>query len=394
MTLPYRSALTSPFPIAAKPAPNEVRSAWVESIPGIKALEPEWRALINQTGDRSPFLRPEWVTSTLENFLPEAPPAILVVRENSNLSSILPLWRSKTFFGRLPLRTLRSISSIHSIRSDLVGGSAQSDAATEQTWAALKHESWWNALRLDDVPENGAFHRILRLAKRDGFLTAVWRTRLCPFLPISSSDDPQSSCPKRYKSFRNRLKGKLEKLSAHGPVSFEIHQNATPEVIDQFFELEAGGWKGHAGSAIKSRDMTRRFYTDMITHAAAHGYLLMYSMKLNGKPIAMHLGLLDGGIYYTPKVAYDEGFREFSLGHILMRHVVHDLPRTGSSRFEFLGPNALWKSVWTTHLLRHDNCYIFRPNLAGRVAHMTLSQLASRLRTLRHRLKGDPQIIP
>jgi CelD/BcsL family acetyltransferase involved in cellulose biosynthesis len=393
MTLPNRSAFTPPLPLVEKPALNEVRSAWVESRSGIKSLEPEWRALIKGTAHRSPFLRPEWTTSTLEAFLPNAQPAILVTRENSQLSSILPLVRSNTCFGRLPLRTLRSISSIHSIRSDLVGGDSQSEAATEQTWAALKHESWWNALRLDDVPENGAFHRILRLAKRDGFLTAVWRTRLCPFLPISSSGDPQSNCPKRYKSFRNRLKGKLEKLAAHGPVSFEIHQNATPEVIAEFFELEAGGWKGQAGSAIKSRDTTRRFYTDMITHGAAHGYLRMYSMKINGKPVAMHLGLLDDDVYYTPKVAYDEGYREFSLGHILMRHVVHDLPGTGSSRFEFLGPNALWKSVWTTNLLRHDNCYIFRPNLAGRIGYTTISQIASRLRKLRHRFKGDPQII-
>jgi CelD/BcsL family acetyltransferase involved in cellulose biosynthesis len=230
----------------------------------------------------------------------------------------------------------------------------------------------------------------MQLAKEDGYLTATWRTRLSPTMLVAGPD-PFVTCPKRYKSFRNRLKGKLQRLSEQEPVSFETETRPTSATMERFLALESSGWKGDKKSAVASAAHTQRFYSDIWQHAVQREYARTYTMWLGSKPIAMQFGLLRNSVYYTPKVAYDEAYRDFSLGHILMRHAIQDISAAGAVRFDFLGPNALWKSVWTTSLQRHDNCFIFRPTLAGRAAHTALTQVGLRLRALRHRVYGDPQ---
>ena len=374
----------------AEPEP-QLKTAWIETTTGLRALAPEWRSLTESSGHHAPFFQPEWASASMASFCQGEPLALLTTRRRGELLSVLPLVRSRHLTPRYPLRTLRSISSVHSIRSDLIEGAASDDESTARTWAALKGDPWWNAVVLEDVPEGGAFHKMMNLASRDGYLVAHWRTRLSPFLPITPHGDPFAACPKRYKSFRNRLKGKLERLGSLGSTTFTVESSPETSSLEAFLDLEASGWKASSGSAIKGSQKLRGFYGSVFSEARQRGYLRMYSLLLDGKQIAMHLGLFQCGTYYSPKVAYDERYREYSLGHILMQHIIRDLSAIGAQRFEFLGPNALWKSVWSTSLQRHDTCYIFRPSLAGRTAHVMLASIGLRLRALRHRLRGDPQ---
>ena len=117
----------------------------------------------------------------------------------------------------------------------------------------------------------------------------------------------------------------------------------------------------------------------------------MYSLTIDSKPIAMHLGLVMNGCYYSPKVAYDENFSRFSPGQILVRHVIADLPQVGVKKYDFLGPRALWKSVWTDSFREHYNCYIFRPSFKGRCLYTLTIKGGSWARSLKYRFSGDPQ---
>ena len=371
-----------------------LQSEWIDCPDGIASISAAWQAMTTTGAHASPFFQQEWVSATLKSLLAGAPPALLTTRGSDSLTSILPLVRSRYLSRRIPLRTLRGITSAHSCRMDLICGQAPRESILERTWQALTEDPWWQALVVDDVLEDGAFHGIMKRAAEDGYLTTTWRTRLSPYLTFAQSEDPFALCPKRYKSFRNRLKGKLGKLRERGCVEFLVEDSPPDASIQAFFALEASGWKGAQGSAILAKQAVLDFYTAVTAAARRSGYLLLYSLQLDGKPIAMHLGFARDGTYCTPKVAYDERFREFNVGHVLMQHVIRDITGRGIKRFEFLGPNALWKSVWSTMLQRHDTCYIFRPTLQGRTAHFAVAQLGLRARAIRHRMYGDPQILP
>jgi len=363
------------------------------SIDQLDLLSKEWRALASTNeACAEPFFQPEWFLAFARAFESNRPIQLVTGHRDKQLAGIAAFVACSSFFASIPARTLRSLSGIHSCRFDLIHAAKEPSRLAKSLWASLREQTGWDVIEALDVPDDGAFMHLLRHANRDGFLIGTWSTRKSPYLPLPPSDsDPFQNCPVRFKSFRSRLKSKVRKLRQEGSVSFDTHTTDYNDTLIQFFALESSGWKGAQGSSISSNPSLVRFYSSIVEEYAQRGYLRMYSLTVDSKPIAMQLGLLMNGCYYAPKVAYDEAFARFSPGQLLVQHVITDLTNAGVKKYDFLGPRAPWKSVWTEHVRDHYNCYIFRPTIKGRCLHMLTMRLGSSVRRLRHRLKGDPQ---
>lgn len=363
------------------------------SLNQLTSLSDEWRTLAcTNEASAEPFFQPEWFVAFARSFESERPIHLVTGRRNERLAGIAPFVSCSSFFANIPARTLRSLSGIHSCRFDLIHGGKELSQLADTMWSSLREQSGWDVIEVLDVPDDGAFMHLLAHARRDGFLTGTWSTRKSPYLVLPARDaDPFQNCPERFKSFRSRLKSKVRKLHQEGAVSFETHTTDYNNALTQFFALESSGWKGVKGSSIASNLSLVRFYSSIVEECAHREHLRMYSLTVDSKPIAMHLGLLMNGCYYAPKVAYDERFAKFSPGQLLVRHVITDLTRAGVKKYDFLGPRALWKSVWTEHVREHHNCYIFRPTIRGRCLYTLAMRGGSLVRRLRHRIKGDPQ---
>ena len=120
--------------------------------------------------------------------------------------------------------------------------------------------------------------------------------------------------------------------------------------LGEFLALEAAGWKGARGTAIAADPARARFYTRVARDAAARGALAMRTLTLDGRAVAVHLGLVHGGVFHLPKTAYDEALGNVSPGQLLQREVLAEcearglaelrLPRARHALEAGLGPRA------------------------------------------------------
>lgn len=358
-------------------------------------LSSEWRSLSERGGGRDePFSQPEWFFAYSRAFETNRPIHLVVTRGDGRLKGLIPFVSRSSFFGHVPARTLRSLSGIHSCRFDLVHGDSEPSEVARDLWSSIREQPNWDVIEALDVPSDGAFRQLLTHATKVGFLTATWSTRKSPYLLLPTGNgDPFKNCPANYKSFRARLPNKLRKLQQEGAVSFQIHTTDCHQALTQFLALESSGWKGLKGSSIASDTRLVHFYSAIVEELARRGFVRMYSLLLDRQPVAMHLGLAMNKCYYAPKVAYDETFARFSPGQILVHYAIADLTRAGFEKYDFLGPRAVWKSVWTDRVRDHHNCYIFRPTVRGRCLHALTMKGGQLIRRLRYRVKGDPQRI-
>ena len=364
------------------------------SLEELQTTSPEWSTLSSLPRWREPFFQPEWFSAFALTFAKGLQLYLLSARWQGSLVAAAPLLRANTHFGRIPARTYRSLSGLHSCRYDLLHAPAYSTQVGHALWSTIQRDPWWEVIEALDVPEGGGFTTLLPHAQREGFLIGVWPTRKSPYLPIPAvGHDPFSYCPVGFRGWRSKLARKLQRLRHTGEISFDCSYSAQPG-LDEFLALEAAGWKGQRGSAIVLDKTTTEFYTRIVDSFARRGALRFCSLRVDAKPIAMHLGLLMNGTYFVPKSAYDETFARFSPGHLLVHHVLHELPSMGARTYDFLGPAAQWKSMWTSHTRAHHNYYIFRPSVRGRLLHFAITQAAPRLRDLRYRVWGDPQAVP
>jgi hypothetical protein len=115
--------------------------------------------------------------------------------------------------------------------------------------------------------------------------------------------------PDRRRQLRRLRRG----LEQGGPLTFAMTGDIA-QALPTFLTLEAGGWKGTAGTAISQHADTRRFVETAVSGLAAEGKAQVLCLNQNGAALAAGLVLRSGGGLWYWKIAYDERFRRASPG--------------------------------------------------------------------------------
>jgi CelD/BcsL family acetyltransferase involved in cellulose biosynthesis len=312
----------------------------------------------------------------LAAFGPRARVLLVTARIAGRLRAVLPLVEERRSLAGVPIRVLRGAANVHSGRFDLVRGPGiEGDAATAAVWRFLKADSRWDAMRFEYVPSDAALEPLLAAAAREGFHTEreeVWRT---PYIALGGGAGTECRWLEGTDAkFRANLRRRLRKLSSRGSVTLRRVDQADPAVLQRIYDVERSGWKGREGSAIASNGNTRQFYDEIAREAARFGYLSLYLLELDGRAVAVHFGLAHRGRYFLPKPAYDESYREYSPGQLLMQAILTDCVERGQHEVDFLGPMTEWKAEWTSQVRVHSSRHVFRQRW-GRALHTAMRRV-------------------
>jgi Acetyltransferase (GNAT) domain len=159
------------------------------------------------------------------------------------------------------------------------------------------------------------------LARRGGRSAAFARHQRALLLPGEDRDRylDEAIAGKKRKELRRQRK----RLAESGIVT----AGSAPigPALEQFFTLEAGGWKGRAGTAARENAAIAGFVTAALTALAGEGKARISLMRVGGRPIAALVTLRSGASAWCWKIAYDEGFARFSPGVQLVIDVTHML---------------------------------------------------------------------
>jgi CelD/BcsL family acetyltransferase involved in cellulose biosynthesis len=345
----------------------------VEEVRGRAAfdgLRAEWDALAASGPVDQPFVAHGWLSAWLDAFAPRAAPLVLVARGGSGEPLGMAPFLEERAAGRV---RLVSPANDHSCRFEWVLGRDPGSAAAA-LWAHLRDRVRWDVLLLRDVPRDGPTATLLeQLARADRHLTGRWASVASPRLALGG----EAAEARTDARFRANLRRRARRLHEMGAVALRRDGPSEADgALADFLALEASGWKGEGGSAIALDPVLVRFYEGIVREAARRGSLAIRALTLDGRPVAIHLGIVHRGVYHLPKTAYDERLGSVSPGQLLQREVLAECEARGLAGFDFLGPDMPWKRDWEPELAPHDWLYVYRPSLAGLLVH-----------TLKHRLR-------
>jgi CelD/BcsL family acetyltransferase involved in cellulose biosynthesis len=223
-------------------------------------------------------------------------------------------------------------------------------------------------LEFRDVPEGGTISALVGAARDRGVPTAQVPMHRNPYVPIPLDPADLQKLPVN-KKLRSQLRGIRREIAEKGHLQLKRVSEADPAVLERFYELESAGWKGSEGSAIKCSPQLRQFYAEISQAAERFGYLCIYSLELNGELLASHFGLSHRGRYFSPKIAYNEKFRQYAPGHLIVSEIVQDCASRGISEYDIIGVEDDWKMKWTSEARPKFKYLVFRPGLPGSLAH-------------------------
>ncbi len=342
----------------------------------VDQIAAEWRRLCDESGDEEVFYRPEWAQAYLRAFDQNAEVIVISAWSDERLRGVLPLVRSRVNMSGLPAIQLKVPANVHSLRASLtVCPGAEGAAALKLLWRALARLPRWDVLDVDNVVEGNALDRLREVARASGCPTARKRASQTLYLPIgqASGNQPPWLAGTRPK-FRSHLRRARKQLEEQGTLALRHFATADAEALERFYELEASGWKGAEGTAIQCDPRTRQFYDSVAQAAARDGYLSLDFLELNGKAIAAHFGFNLRGRYFLAKAGYDESFRRYGPGQLLVNEVLGETPQRGLREFDFVGPATWDESRWASLRRTNHRIFIFHPGWYGRLLyHLRIS---------------------
>ena len=175
-----------------------------------------------------------------------------------------------------------------------------------------------HVLDTNRLPSEGRFHKIwsdFALGRQSLILSDYPRAA---FYSKGTGEECIASVfsKKHLREFR-RQRRQLSELG-----KCEFHSITKPEDvddwIDQFLEVESSGWKGGPNGGAFARFPSDVRYLRDITHAGfRRGSVMLLSLKLDGKPIAVKHNLISGNAGFTFKIAFSEPFAKYSPGTLL-----------------------------------------------------------------------------
>ncbi len=354
-------------------------------------LGDEWREFLDRVQNDSPYWRPEWILAALRAYSPQAKVVIVTVRQRGSLCALLPLVQERGKFAGLPARKLRAPLTTVGVGVDIPCAATDSeqpdseqDAAIALIWKALKAKKGWDVLELPSVFEGAAIERLSALAEKDAHRTGNWTIPLIAFFAIPQGPTAKKDLEKypRHPKLRSKVRQRETKLAALGSVRLLRTEKDGARDLQRFYDMEAAGWKGKEKSAIISDPRSHQFFDEVTREAEKSGHLCLYTLELDGKAIAAHIGFTYRGRYWAAKSTYDENYRDYAPGHLIVKAILQDCSERGISEY-VMGIREDWKMEWTQDVRKRSYQCIFNRGLWPRALHATRFSLRPRLSRLK-----------
>jgi CelD/BcsL family acetyltransferase involved in cellulose biosynthesis len=347
---------------------------WITEMARFAELSAEWDALL--PSGRRPFDLHCWYTAWWRAFAGDDEIAICTVRDGGALVGAVPLQRHGN--------DLQAMANSH---SGIFRPLASSPAAMDALIVAALQDSRKLILR-DLRQQDPGIETVADDARGAGMLLLLEAGSRSSV--VATGGELGDWVEQSHSTWKKRLRRYRRKMDKDYEATFEIARSPTDleAELAEGFALEAGGWKGAAGTAIVSTPETADFYREIAAAFHDRGELRLSRIALDGEAVAFSFCIEHGGRLYSLKAGYDESFRRIVPGLVMQLSIIEACFEREVETYELLGEETEWKAKLATSTLSHVTLRAYRRNLFGVSRYLYRGALRPRLRSVRRRLRG------
>lgn len=327
---------------------------------GIDALREAWDALVSRMPHPHFFHQPHWYGSFLATLADDPESMIFCALYRGDcITAIYPLFAE----GRkltVPYHPHLPMGDVIATTTELAA--CELAAVLEALDQQLPRR--WNVLRFPRLP---AFSPLLSAA-----ITVphpIQDQRLvghCDYLEITDYETMLKGWSRNLRSNIRRARRKLADLPD------VRHTRAdSPEQLDDalrtFLDLEASGWKGERGTAIKLDRRLTDFYQELTSRFGVRGECEIHTLWSGDQPLATQFLLRANDTLYELKLAYDENFAEIAPGNLLMEKVLQQCTQRPDIRYFNLVSDAPWHAKFRPQRWEIFDWILYRRPVQGRI---------------------------
>ncbi len=287
----------------------------IESIDELLETRPAWDDLWSRSECRLPNHRCRPLAMFLQSWYPDGRLKILTVWRDDRMLAALPLVIARRC-GVLPVAE-RPGNEWFQLPEFMIDVAADRRTTLRRLLRAMgRLDVAWVShdwIRIEDP----AWQEWLALIESRGY-SRDCKSRFEVGL-IPRPEDPESATRGLSKNSRRQLRRNLRRLEQEGAVEWVDYRRwGLAESLERAFAIEHSGWKGREGTSMHSHAVAREFFSQFAGWLDQQGSLMLEFLVVDGKPIAFDFGTISAGVVASVKVSYDEAFRSYGPGQLLI----------------------------------------------------------------------------
>ena len=338
-----------------------------ESVAACAPRRAEWNDFAVACGS-DVSLTYEWHLALERSQEAQGPVRTVWTRNEGRVTAILPLRSSVARLGGVPLRAISPLGASYSAHDCLLVRPLSLESLATTLDAAASALPSWDVFEFYVSEETPIFAQTEAGATPKRSWVEWFEAKGSPYLPLPGTfEDYQRDLSTKK---RTQIRSRIKKLNASGRPSLRVvtRPEEVPEAIEIVREIERASWKEEAGTSITRNPYQVVFYDVLTRELAERGWLRLYLLSLDGRPIAHDIGFAYRGRFYSGKTSFVETLRALQPGIVLRWMIVADLYEQGLREHDFMGDPDPYKMHWTDSIRRHRNIRLLRPGARTRLS--------------------------
>lgn len=364
----------------------------IDDVEGFRRLAPAWAELLGSSPSDSLFLTWEWLFTWWKHLAASRRLAILTVCSEGRLVAIAPLAVRRAQWGRLaPFRSVEFLGSglVGSDYLDLIVRSGWESFAAEALAAHLGR-----GRRMIDLTrirrDRAAAWTCARALRARGWSWACRESAVCPHIDLRGMTWArylESLGPAHRANLRRRLRA----LTASNPV-FEQAQDEEQRrrLLASLMALHQLRWRGRGPSEAFEEPGLAAFHREFSALALQRGWLRLFVLHLDGKPVAALYGFLYKRVFYFYQSGFDPDYARRSVGLVAMGMTIRKAIEEEAAEFDLLHGDEDYKFLWARQAREIERLEIYPPRALGAVQRAT-NEAGRSVRRLVRRLWSRPR---
>ena len=292
----------------------------LEPVAGLDDAGAEWAELAERSGNV--FATWEWASIWWRHFGDGRPLHLTACRSpGGEPVALLPLYA----FARRPFRVLRFLGHGPADQLGPVCASDDRPTAARALRESLR-ELRWDAFVAEQLPGNEGWSAVLggRVLRRTG----------TPVLRFDGKGWDELLAGKS-RNFREQVKRRERKLAREHELRFRLSEDreGLDADLDTLFALHSERWS--AGGSVFGGP-TEAFHREFAACALERGWLRLWILELDGRPVAAWYGLRFAGCECYYQAGRDPAYDRHSVGFVLLVHSIRAALEDGVREYRFL----------------------------------------------------------
>lgn len=320
-----------------------------------RELKGDWNIILNKSWDNDVFSTWEWLSCWWKHFGGERKLRILIIKDKYEIIGIAPFMLTK--YNLFQLGKIRKIEFIGSPQSDYNNFVlVKKEVCLKIFFDYLMNEcSDWDSLQLSDISEKSlsANHLSKMYDKKNQSILNCINVTLCPYIDLPNST---AFFMKRLSlNMRKNLRNRNRRLNRDFRVNVKTNNDfdTIEEAMNIFFKLHQKRWRSKGDPGTFAHDKMRNFHLDLAELFNKKGWLSLYFLTANEKPIATVYSFNYGQKKYGYLTGFDPEYMQYSPGNLLKMYVIEDCIQREFKEYDLMRGFESYKTDWTLDIRKN-----------------------------------------